>query len=105
MSYKWPNKDSAEVVDFSIDWSRFLGDTTISSVTWYIDDADGIKTQVADIDVVNGLQKVSQSNTTTVATIRLGIGTNNFRYKVSCLITTSQSLQFERSVHVTIKEK
>lgn len=105
MSYKWPNKDSAEVVDFSIDWSRFLGDTTISSVTWYIDDADGIKTQVADIDVVNGLQKVSQSNTTTVATIRLGIGTNNVRYKVSCLITTSQSLQFERSVHVTIKEK
>ena len=43
MSYKWPDKDKDEVLDYSIDWSRFLGDDTISGVTWFIDDSDGTK--------------------------------------------------------------
>jgi hypothetical protein len=38
MSYKWPDKDPDEMLDYSVDWSRFLGDDTISSVTWYIYD-------------------------------------------------------------------
>lgn len=105
MSYKWPDKDKDEIVDYSIDWSRFLGVSTISAVMWFIDDADGVKTQVADSDVVNGLQFVTGSNTSTVATVRFALGTNNKRYNVTCRIVTSDGLQFERSVHLRIKEK
>ena len=36
MAYKWPNHDPDEVVDYSVDSSRFLGDDTIinDGVTW-----------------------------------------------------------------------
>jgi hypothetical protein len=105
MSYKWPDKDKDEVVDYSVDWSRFLGADTISGVTWYIDAADGTKTEVSATDVVNGLQFAQGTYTNTVATIRLGLGTNNVRYKITCKITTNGGLQYERSVFLRIKEK
>jgi hypothetical protein len=44
--YKWPDKDKDEILDYSIDWSRFLGDDTISGVTWYITGSDNVKTEV-----------------------------------------------------------
>ncbi len=105
MSYKWPDKDKDEVLDYSIDWSRFLDTDTISSVIWYIDAADGTKTQVSSNDIVNGLQFVQGTNTNTVSTIRFGLGTNNIRYKITCKITTNGGLQYERSVFLRIKEK
>jgi hypothetical protein len=105
MSYKWPDKDKDEIVDYNIDWSRFLGDDTIVSVTWFIDAADGTKTEVSNAQTVNGLQKVQQTNTSTVATIRLSLGTNNIRYKITCQITTTEGLQYERAVFIRIREK
>jgi len=105
MSYKWPDKDKDEVLDYNVDWSRFLGDDTISGVTWYIDDASGVKTQVEAASVVNGLQMVQKTNTLTVSTIRLSLGTNNIRYKITCKITTVEGLQYERSVYLRVKEK
>lgn len=59
MSYKWPDKDPDEILDYSVDWSRFLGDDTVSAVTWYVYDADGVKEQLSDAEVVNGLQFVT----------------------------------------------
>jgi hypothetical protein len=105
MSYKWPDKDKDEILDYNIDWSRFLGSDTISGVTWYFDNAEGVKTEVSAASVVNGLQMVQKTNTNTVSTIRLSLGTNNARYKVSCKITTASGLQYERSVFVRVKEK
>jgi hypothetical protein len=105
MSYKWPDKDKDEILDYSIDWSRFLGDDNISGVTWYIDDASGVKTEVDAADLVNGLQMVQKTNTLSVATIRLSLGTNNVRYLISCKITTVEGLQYERSVYLRVKEK
>lgn len=105
MSYKWPDKDKDELLDYSIDWSRFLGTDTISAVTWFIDAADGTKTQVSSTDVVDGLQFVQGTYTNTVATIRLGLGTNNKRYKITCKITTVGSLVYERSVLLRVREK
>ena len=103
--YKWPDKDKDEVVDYSIDWSRFLGSDTISGVTWFINDSSDVKTQVADSDVVNGLQFVAGTNTNTVATIRLSLGTNNTRYLITCRVDTLQGLAYERTVYIRIKEK
>jgi hypothetical protein len=105
MSYKWPDKDKDELLDYSIDWSRFLGSDVVSGVTWYIDDATGTKTEVNNTDIVDGLQFVQGTNTTTVATIRLSLGTNNKRYKITCKVTTLGGLQYERSVFLRVKEK
>ena len=103
--YKWPDKDKDEIVDYSIDWSRFLDDDTVVGVTWFVDDADGVKTQLDDASVVNGLQFVTGTNTTTVATARFSLGTNNIRYKITCRVSTVEGLQYERSVYLRIKEK
>lgn len=103
--YKWPDKDKDEIVDYSIDWSRFLDTDTIAASVWFIEDADGVKTEVEDADTVNGLQFVSGTLTSTVTTARLAVGINNIRYKVTCRVTTAQGLQYERSVFVRVKEK
>jgi hypothetical protein len=105
MSYKWPDKDKDEIIDYSVDWSRFLGTDAISGVTWYIDDSDGVKTEVANSDVVHGLQFVTGTYTNTVATARFSLGTNNVRYNVTCRVTTVQGLQYERSIFLRVKEK
>lgn len=105
MSYRWPSKDKDEILSYSFDWSRFLDTATITGVTWYISDADGVKTEVDDTDVVNGLQRVSATNTDTVATLVLGLGTNNVDYKIHCSITDSDGNIAERSVKLRIKEQ
>jgi altronate dehydratase len=105
MSYRWPSKDKDEILSYSVDWSRLLKTKTISSVVWKISDANGEKVEVDDTDVVNGLQRVSATNTNTVATIVLGLGTNNFEYKVHCSITDSDGSIIERSVKLRIKEQ
>ena len=67
MSFKWPNKDPDETLDYSMDWSRFLGydhstssGATIVSNLWFIDDASGIKTQISTTEntTVNGITTV-----------------------------------------------
>jgi hypothetical protein len=103
--YKWPDKDKDEIIDYSIDWSRFLNDDVISGVTWFVLDADNVKTEITDAVIVNGLQMVSATYTNTVATLRLSLGTNNVRYTVVCRVTTVEGLQYERSVFLRIKEK
>lgn len=105
MSYKWPPKDPDEILDYSVDWSRFLGSATISSVTWYVNDASNVKTVIASGATVNGIQNVSQTNTNTVATIHLGLGTDNKEYTFHCSIQDSNGNIAERSIRVKMKEQ
>ena len=105
MSYKWPDKDKDEIVDYSVDWSRFLGDDTLSAAVWFIKDAAGVKTQVSDASVVNGLQFVNGTLSGKVSTARFSLGTNNIRYTIICQITTLSGLQYERSIFLRVKEK
>lgn len=105
MSFRWPNKDPNEVLDYSVDWSRFLNGATISSVTWYVDDASGVKTAIAAGQVVNGIQNVAQTISNGVATINLGLGTNNVEYKFTCQITDNTGSIAERVVRLRIKEQ
>jgi hypothetical protein len=106
MSLKWPNKDPDEILDYSIDWSRFLGSATISSVTWYVDNADGVKTElIPSGQLVNGIQLISATNTNTVTTARLGSGTNNILYQFYCQITSSDGLVVERKVRLRVRNK
>lgn len=106
MSLKWPNKDPDETLDYSIDWSRFLGNATIASFTWFVDDSDGTKTQLSNSGpLVNGIQLVSSSNTNTVVTAHLGSGTNNKLYKFTCQITDTNGLVVERSIRLRVRNK
>tara|TARA_R110000744_G_scaffold286784_1_gene398063 strand:+ start:1273 stop:1593 length:321 start_codon:yes stop_codon:yes gene_type:complete len=106
MSMRWPNKDPDEQLDYSVDWSRFLGTgVTVVSVEWFVDNASGTKTAIDEGETVNGVQNVSKTNTDTVATLNIGLGTNNTEYKFYCRITDSSGSQGERVVKLRIKER
>jgi len=105
MALKWPNKDPDEMLDYSVDWSRFLETETISAVTWYVYDENDVKQELSDARVVNGLQFVSGTVSGQVATARFGLGTNNVRYTVVCRVTTGGGLRYERSIFLRVKEK
>ena len=47
MSFRWPVKDPDETLDYSVDWSRFLGTNTISSVVWSVETPERTKTTLA----------------------------------------------------------
>ena len=105
MSYKWPEKDPDETADFSVDWSRFLGSDSIVSSIFFVDDANGTKTQVSTAQFVNGLQFIAGTLAGNVATARFAGGTNHKRYNITCRITTTQGLTFERTVILPIRER
>ena len=106
MSNRWPNKDPDEVLDYSIDWSRFLrSPATIQSVEWFVDDENRVKTTFTPVNVVNGLQAVATTNTQTVATVVLGLGITNQTYKLYCRMSDTQGLTAERVVLLPIKER
>jgi hypothetical protein len=105
MSFKWANKDPDEILDYSVDWSRFLGTATITSVAWFVDNASGVKTALTGGAVVNGIQNVAQTNTSTVATINLGLGTLNEEYKFYCRMSDSTGSIAERVIKLRIKEQ
>jgi hypothetical protein len=102
---KWPIKDPNEILDYSVDWSRFLESSVIQSVQWHIEDEAGVKTAVSQSDTVQGLTLFSQVSTNTVATARFGAGLNNTKYKVTCTITYDTHLIAERVVQLPVKER
>jgi hypothetical protein len=105
VSFRWVNKDPNEVLDYSVDWSRWLGSATISTVLWYVDNENGIKTLIGNGQVVNGIQRVTATNTPVVATIHLALGTLNKEYKFYCYITDSTGSSAERVIKLNIKEQ
>lgn len=107
MAYKWPDKDPDETIDFSVDWSRFIPNTTLAAANWFIKDAAGNKEPVSNSETVDGLQFVSPTLQADdkVATARFASGTNGKTYVVTCQITTGDGLTFERNVSLRIREK
>lgn len=105
MSFRWPNKDPDETLDYSVDWSRWLNGATISAVVWYVDDSAGAKTALTAGNTVNGLQNVAQTISNGVATINLGLGTNNTEYKIYCSMSDSSGNVAERVIRLRIKEQ
>lgn len=105
MSLKWPPKDKDETLDYSIDWSRSLeGGETIQSVSWSIVDSTGEKVSFTTGQTVSGLKNLTQTSTSTVATVFLSAGVDNREYKLFCLILTTQGRSKERAVSIRIRE-
>jgi hypothetical protein len=105
MSFRWPNKDPDETLDYSVDWSRFLETATISSCSWFVDDSTGTKTAITAGNTVNGIQNVAQTISGSVTTINLGLGTNNTEYKFYCRITDNSGNVAERVTRLRVKEQ
>jgi hypothetical protein len=105
MSFRWPNKDPDEILDYSVDWSRFLNEATITTCVWSVDDSTGTKTVITAGNTVNGIQNVAQTIAGAVTTINLGLGTNNTEYKIYCRITDNSGNVAERVVRLRVKEQ
>jgi len=115
MALKFPDKDPDEILDYTVDWSRYLGDLTIDTggdaVVWKIKDADGVYQTISGSDTVNGLTVNSTTNTTTTATIVLDAGTANTTYTLQCQIRTSVSdktnakITTAREINLRVRER
>ena len=118
MSFRWPSKDPDETLDYSVDWSRFLGSATIASVTWAVKSSSYTTqttlasgqtlTTASSSAVTDSIQNVSQTNTptgATVATINIAGGTNNEEYTFFCTMTDSTGSTAQRSIKLKVREK
>jgi hypothetical protein len=114
MSLRWPDKDPDELLDYTVDWSRYLNldSVTIASVAWRFIQANGTESSnLSASDTFNGITVNSISNTTTTATIVLSGGTVNIDNKLVCEITTSTSsktsaaIVTKRVINLRVRER
>lgn len=116
MAYQWPFKDPDETLDYSVDWSRFLGDSvTISTVVWSVKtpvySTETVLASGEDLTTATGgavtdsIQNVSQTLTSTVATINIGSGVSNREYTFFCTITDSTGSTAKRSIKLKVRDR
>lgn len=104
MALKWQDKDPNDVIDYSIDWRSQLGNNTIDNIVWKIYTA-GSFVVWTPTQVVDGLQYISSTNTNTVATLYLGLGTDFSVYNIICRMTASDATVIEQEVRLRVVEK
>lgn len=83
-------KDPGATEPFSLDFSNDLasGDTITGTPTWTFETAEGLTT--------GALTKSAQSNSTTVATIRIAGGVDGASYYVVCTVATTNGDTYVR---------
>lgn len=90
----WIAKDPDSVLDYGVDWgvpfNSWLGDDVIDAVAWA---------------VPTGLTKGAESNSDTVAKVRLSGGTVGVIYTVTCRITTDRGQTDDRSFRIVAQER
>lgn len=84
-------KDPNAVLDYRVDWSAWLpeGDT-IDTSTW---------------TVPSGINKDSESNDTTSATVWLSGGTAGVNYQLVNRVTTAGGRTDDRTITISVREK
>jgi hypothetical protein len=83
-------KDPNAVLDYYVDWTRWLNGDTIATSVW---------------TVTAGLTVANDTHTTTAATVWLSGGTVGETYKVTNRITTTGGRTEDRSFDVKIAER
>lgn len=84
-------KDPQATLDYSFDWTDWLGTgETISSTSW---------------TVPAGLTKVSEVATSYISTCRISGGVLGTSYTVTCQITTNLGEIDQRSLQLTIQDR
>lgn len=84
-------QDPQDTRIWAFDWATFLTErsTTISSATW---------------TVPSGLTKVSESNTTTTATVKVSGGTHGTDYLLTCTATLANGETVEKSFTLAVRQ-
>jgi hypothetical protein len=83
-------KDPNAVLDYSIDWTRWLAGDQIAAGEWI---------------VPSGLTKMADSKTSTSATVWLSGGTADQSYIVTNRITTAAGRTEDRSFTIRVEER
>jgi hypothetical protein len=83
-------KDPDAVLDYSINWSTWLGDDTIAASTWTADN--------------DGLTVVSSSNTTTATTVWLSGGVGGI-YNLRNRIVTAGGRTDDRTIQIVVEQR
>lgn len=83
-------KDPNAVLDYSIDWARWLAGDQIAASEWI---------------VASGLTKMADSKTATSATVWLSGGTAGQSYIVTNRITTAAGRTEDRSFTIRVEER
>ena len=85
-------KDPQAVLDYAIDWTKWLDEVgdTIETSTWI---------------VPTGLTKVTETNTSNLATVWLSGGTVGENYTVTNRITTVGGRADDRSITIHVRER
>jgi len=83
-------KDPNAVLDYSIDWTRWLAGDQIATSVWL---------------VATGLTKVADSKTASSATVWLSGGTAGQSYTVTNRITTAGGRTEDRSFTIRVEER
>lgn len=82
--------DPQAVLDYTLDWSTWLGDDTIATATW---------------SVPSGVTLASSSATTTTATAWISGGTVGEAYIATCHVTTVGGRQDDRSIRLNCRNR
>ena len=88
-------KDPGSTLDYTIDWTNWLGSDTVSSVSYTLD--SGITTSTA----IGGS---ATSTTTTTSTVNITGGTAGTIYNVKCEMTTSSGRIVVRNFRVRVED-
>ena len=88
MSLNWPSKDPNAILNYALDWSKFLGTDTITASAWALSDSS----------LVNN----ASSFTAKVATIQLKSGTLNNTYTCINTVTLASGQVAVQSVNIKI---
>jgi hypothetical protein len=83
-------KDPHAVLDYTVDWTRWLAGDTIATSTWL---------------VPAGLTKQADSKTSTAATVWLSGGTAGQSYTVTNRITSGAGRTEDRSFSIRVEER
>ena len=85
------NKDPEAVLDYSFDWTAWLapGETIVSYV----------------LTIPGGITKTSDGEAGGVVTFWLSGGLANTRYRIECLIVTSDDRADERSISIKVVDR
>lgn len=84
-------KDPGAILDYSFDWTDWLGtNETITATSW---------------TVPAGLTKVSEAFSAYVSTCRISGGTAGTGYTVTCQITTNEGEIDRRSLLLTVENR
>ncbi len=91
-------KHEDDKVDVVFDWSDFLGDSTISSVTWEAKGKTGKDSTTLTVS--------NTSNTSTRATAYLSAGGDQMEYNLRCTVVTGDAIPrtFTRTAEVLVRD-